>query len=83
MKAYQFSNDRLWRKAVIRSNVRSWGQSGKHLLLLSFSAFDPDCVKTRMFEVAGAASFVGSRTYARIASIKPPTPRMLITLFML
>jgi len=26
--------------------VRCWGQSGKHMLLLSFSAFDPGCVKT-------------------------------------
>jgi hypothetical protein len=47
------------------------------------SQLGPDCVKTRMFEVAGAASFLGSRAYARIASIKPPAPRMLITLFML
>ena len=27
-------------------NVRSQGQSGKHLLALSFSGFDQDCVKT-------------------------------------
>src|SRR6266481_2444561 len=27
-------------------NVRSRGQSGKHLLALSFSGFDPGCVKT-------------------------------------
>ena len=26
--------------------VRCWTQSGKHMLALSFSAFDPDCVKT-------------------------------------
>src|SRR6266481_6545074 len=26
--------------------VRCWGQSGKHILALSFSAFDPGCVKT-------------------------------------
>jgi hypothetical protein len=43
----------------------------------------PGCVKTRMFEVVGATGFVGSRAYARIAAIKPPTPKMLITLFML
>src|SRR5258708_18548823 len=28
-------------------NVRSEGQSGKHVLALSFSGFDPGCVKTR------------------------------------
>ncbi len=28
-------------------DVRSQGQSGKHLLALSFSGFDPACVKTR------------------------------------
>jgi hypothetical protein len=27
-------------------DVRSQGQSGKHLLALSFSGFDPGCVKT-------------------------------------
>jgi hypothetical protein len=26
--------------------VRCWGQSGKHMLALSFSVFDPGCVKT-------------------------------------
>src|ERR1035437_9195278 len=30
------------------SNVRSQGQSGKHMLALSFSGFDPGCVKTRL-----------------------------------
>src|SRR5207248_3025564 len=29
-------------------DVRSQGQSGKHLLALSFSGFDPGCVKTRL-----------------------------------
>ena len=36
----------FWRKAAVRSNVRSWGQSGKHMLALSFSAFDPGRVET-------------------------------------
>jgi hypothetical protein len=28
-------------------NVRYQGQSGKHVLALSFSGFDPGCVKTQ------------------------------------
>jgi hypothetical protein len=36
-----FATGRFWRKAAGRSNVRSRGQSGKHMLPLSFSAFDP------------------------------------------
>src|SRR5258705_6656241 len=32
--------------AFVFGDVRSWGQSGKHMLALSFSAFDPGCVKT-------------------------------------
>jgi hypothetical protein len=32
---------RFWRKAAVRTNVRSAGQSGKHLLAMSISGFDP------------------------------------------
>jgi hypothetical protein len=28
-------------KLPLAANVRSWGQSGKHMLALSFSAYDP------------------------------------------
>jgi hypothetical protein len=42
----------------------------------------PDCVETRMFEGRSHDRCEGTRSYARIASINPPTPRMLITLFM-
>jgi hypothetical protein len=46
------------------------------------------CFGSRLFknadiEVAGVAGFPGSQSYAWIALIKPPAPRMLITLFML
>src|SRR6266404_3154573 len=32
--------------SAVPSNVAYWGQSGKHLLDLRFTAFDPGCVKT-------------------------------------
>jgi hypothetical protein len=35
-------NGRFWRKAAVRLNVRYWEKSGKHMLALSFSAFDPE-----------------------------------------
>jgi hypothetical protein len=31
---------------VALANVRSWGQTEKHLLVVSISGFDPGCVKT-------------------------------------
>src|SRR5664279_2623506 len=31
---------------TLLSDVRCWGQSGKHLLAASISPFDPGCVKT-------------------------------------
>ena len=34
-------------------NVRYQGQSGKHVLALSFSGFDPGCVKTLKFNLRG------------------------------
>jgi hypothetical protein len=40
---------RLWHEtdmATALRNVRSQAQSGKHVLALSFSGFDPGCVKT-------------------------------------
>ena len=46
-----------------------------------FVATEPGCVKTRRLRLAGRHTT--RRSYARIASIKPPTPRMLITLFIL
>jgi hypothetical protein len=50
----------------------------------SSSEFDPGCVKTRTF-MARQARSVGLRgpSYARMASIDPPTSRMRITRFML
>jgi hypothetical protein len=33
-------------KQPFAANVRSCGQSGKHMLAWSFSAFDPGCVET-------------------------------------
>ena len=63
---------------VLRQSVEPTTQSD----IRSKSAFDPDCVKTRRLRFAGAAGAT-KRSYARIASIKPPTPRMLITRFML
>jgi hypothetical protein len=48
------------------------------------STHDPGCVKTRILRVAGRdRSVLGSRSYSRIASINPPTPRMCISRFML
>src|ERR1700688_192868 len=42
------------------------------------------CVKTRILRVAGRGrSVLRSRSYARIASISPPMPRMRITRFIL
>ena len=35
------------------SDVRFWGQSGKHLLAASISPFDPGCVKTLKFNLRG------------------------------
>src|SRR5271156_5249371 len=43
--------------------------------LSGMSAAEPGCVKTRMLRVAGRdRSVLGSRSYARIASINPRTP---------
>jgi hypothetical protein len=42
-------DDRSWHNSDMPPwslYVRCWGQSGKHMLALSFSAFDPGCVKT-------------------------------------
>src|SRR5712664_2489883 len=47
------------------------------------SAFDPGCVKTRALRVGPARPGPRDPSHARIASIRPPTPRMRITRFML
>ena len=64
--------------------VASAGTGNTTLRTTAMSELGPDCVKTRMLEVLRAQPGDPEvRSYVRIAFISPPTPRMLITRFIL
>src|ERR1700716_3125642 len=52
----------------VASALAGWDDDGPCTVI------GPDCVKTRRLRLAARCPM--SRSYARIASIKPPTPRM-------
>ena len=54
-------NDRTWHETEYLGDVRYWMNSGKHLLALSFSGFDPGCAQS------GPISDMGSQGLEPIA----------------